>query len=505
VRRSALVLFGVALLMLPRRLAAQDHLEVLQAPQLVQCDPSPYFRMALSAVDAERKPVGISLSTGDPRKLFQVFEGDRQHPVVYVGSAGSGVTQNDYAILLLDTSGSMKAPLGTGQTRFTVARDAVRRSLANFVDGADHMAIIPFDSHSVAARIHAAEFQSTRRGVESQLDAIRPAFRKDDNTALYSAVSEALPILKARADAGFPVSLIVFTDGANDVGHPGDDRGLLGPEGLAAVRNQAATLKVPITTVGFGMSGDAKALSALREMAWPNAESYYDAASSGERLTQIFESVRRKLTDRIQILFGPVRPTRDELTGHSYQFRVRLRAGDGFIATRSEPLWDAPAVGRPVADTDCTSAETKAILETSPPGAEPADIAWKRIIILATFGAILAALWFGAPRLVWPESYIPKPTFQRPNVQLPPNVSVPPMPRPRAPNMPSMSPPPRPAPPDYGRPSAPREPTIVVPSSPSRPAVKPPPPRVAPAEPPGRGASDETLFQPPDKLPRKDR
>jgi hypothetical protein len=488
-------------LALPSTVVAQaDHLEVLQTPQLVECDTRAFFRVFVSPVDADRKPIGVALSGSDPKKLFQVSEGERPHGVIYVASSAAGGTQGTYSILLLDTSGSMNARLGPGQTRFTVAKKAVRDSLANFADGTDHMAVIPFDSHKVVARIRGAEFQSTRRGLGDQLDAISAPQR---NTAIFSAVAEALPILKERSDAGFAVSLVVFTDGKNEVNLPGDDRGLLGDEGLAIVRALAATMKIPITTVGFGVTGNVAAENVLKEIAWPNSESYYDAATSGDTLRQIFESARRKLTERIHILFGPVRSRRTELAGQSVQFRVRFRAADGFVTSRLEPLWNAPAVGVPVADTTCTTAEAKAILEFDKGDGPGRPLPWnqERLLILLIFAAILAGLWFGAPRLVWPESYIPRPTFQRPNVPLPPNVPSPSFQRPQ---MPSMSPPRAPAPPAFSRPSAPNEQTIVVPPRP-QPRSAPSPPRGAPRapEPRPRDAQDETVYRPPDKDPGK--
>ena len=73
-------------------LAQVDHLEVLQTPQLVSCDPRPFFRISVSPVDAERRPVGVSLGSGDARKLFQLSDSGRIHPVVYVGTPGSSGT-----------------------------------------------------------------------------------------------------------------------------------------------------------------------------------------------------------------------------------------------------------------------------------------------------------------------------------------------------------------------------------------------------------------------------
>jgi hypothetical protein len=500
-KREAVALCLIATLALPHPAMAQaDHLEMLAAPQLLDCDPRPYFRTMVNVVDAERKPIGIALNTGGSQSPFQVWEGTLQHPVLWVGGTEGESAQRSYSILLFDTSGSMNARLA-GQTRFTVAKAAVRRSLQGYVDGVDHMAVIPFDSRDVVARIRKADFQSTRVGVEAQLDALPPPTK--GNTAIYSSVAEALPILKARADAGFPVSLVLFSDGANDVNHPGDDPGLLGDEGLAIVKALAAKMRVPLTTVGFGVSGNARAEGNLRDLAWPNRDNYYDAATNPERVTQILQIARRKLTDRVQLLFGPVRARRDQLAGQSIQFQVRYRTADGFVTSRLEPLWDAPGVGVPVADTSCATAEARAILASGPTGTDPSSL-WKRVLILCMFGSMIAGLWFGAPRLMWPESYIPKPAYlHRPNVQLPPGVVMPPIDRPRMPNLQS-SPPQRAAPAPRRAPER-NDSTVVITPAPPRAARPQPPSAPRDANPSPRDAQEETLFRPPDRIPDKDR
>ncbi|MEQ1907750.1 MAG: vWA domain-containing protein [Vicinamibacterales bacterium] len=503
-----------------------DHLELLQPPQLVDCDTRPFFRVVLSPVDADRRPVGVSLGSGDPRPLFQVMDSGRSHRVVYVGGPESAHAAGSYTLILFDTSGSMNARMpGSGESRFTVAKAAFRRSLSTFEDGVDSIAVVPFDSRNVASRIKAASFQNTRKGVEDQLDAL-PNPLRDNNTALYSAVAAALPIMKAKADTGLPVSLVLFTDGENDVNRPGDDPGLLGPEGLKLVKDMAAEAKVPITTVGFGVTGIAAAQTSLREMAWPTPDNFYDVATSAERLTAIFESTRRKLTDRIVVLFGPVRDAREQLSGQSAQFNVKFRSGDSIVSSRAEPLWKSPGVGVPVAEATCSTAEASAILE-GVDGEAPPPRPWRRIVILLSFAAGLAALWFGAPRLVWPDSYVPRPTLSAlgvPPIEQPrvPGVEMPSAPS-YSPSTPSYSPRPRPsapapAPPRAGGPATPApqraaspaapDRTIVVPSKPSPRPQSPPPQRPRPAPPASRqdgDAGDATVFiPPPRKTPRVD-
>jgi Mg-chelatase subunit ChlD len=520
--RIAIAAGLLALLMLPATTHAQiDHLEVAEAPRLVDCsDNRPYFRVVVNAVDAERKPVTVGLTPEEAKKRFHVLEGSQEHTVQYVGlfeSGGQSASPGNYVMLLLDTSGSMNLKLpSSGETRFAAAKAAVSRTLANFVEGTDHFAVVPFDSHNVVSRIRGASFQATRRGVDEQLAAL-PAPRPNNNTALYTAIDEALPILKSRGDAGYVVMLVVFTDGENDVNHPGDDRGLLGPEGLKIVKDRAAELKVPITTVGFGVSGNATTVNALREVAWPNSDNYYNAETNAQRLETIFANTRRKLTDRIQILFGPVRPGRDNLAGQSPIFRVRLRTAQGFVSSRSEPAWEAPAVGVPVFETKCTEAELRVLIGIAggTPSPQPPPPIFYQLVILAMFSALLAGLWFGAPRFVWPEAYIPKPTFNRPASGIPevdglrpPSFSPRGGPSPVSPPRGGQSsmPPSRGGAPAMHRPPLPTDSqTIVIPPrGPARPAAPPPRGAPRPPDPPdSRATDDETIYRPIDKDPRK--
>ena len=183
--KRARVVLGLSLALgVPLTTQAQgtvDHLELLQPPQLVNCDTRPFFRVVLSPVDADRRAVGVSLGTGDPRKLFQVMDGGRSHRVVYVGGPETARAAGSYTLILFDTSGSMNARMpGSGESRFILAKAALRRSLSTFQDGVDSIAVVPFDSHNVVSRIKAASFQDTRKGVESQLDALPNPLSNND-------------------------------------------------------------------------------------------------------------------------------------------------------------------------------------------------------------------------------------------------------------------------------------------------------------------------------------
>src|SRR5262249_6191851 len=128
-----------------------DHLEFAAAPQLVQCDHHPAFRVTLNAVSATRQPVGVPMTEEQAKANFTIEQGATTAPPFYVKllDSGDAAPQATYFMLLLDTSGSMNELVSPGRTRFDAAKDAVRRSVAKMNEGVDHIAIVPFDSHQV--------------------------------------------------------------------------------------------------------------------------------------------------------------------------------------------------------------------------------------------------------------------------------------------------------------------------------------------------------------------
>ena len=66
------------------------------------------------------------------------------------------------ALILLDISGSMNLRLASGQTRFEAAKASIAQFLADFQDGVDRVAVVPFESHHVEAGVRGAVFANAR-------------------------------------------------------------------------------------------------------------------------------------------------------------------------------------------------------------------------------------------------------------------------------------------------------------------------------------------------------
>ena len=91
------------------------------------------------------------------------------------------------------------------------------------------------------------------------------------------------------------VLLVVFTDGENDVAHPGDDAGLLaGNDGLEQVLQKARrkASQLPLTIITVGLEGRRTFnQEALRRLAFPaDANTYYRAQNRSD-LQRAFGSI----------------------------------------------------------------------------------------------------------------------------------------------------------------------------------------------------------------------
>ena len=193
-----------------------------------------------------------------------------------------------------------------------------------------------------------------------------------------------------------------------------------------------------------------------------------------------------------------------------------MRTPAGAMSAQS-PRYEPPVLGLPTWDGSLTATERLAYLkwmqELRDRGAQPIGglPSWlMRLIVLATFALTLAVLWFGVPRLIWPERYVPRPSFQVPTAPAR-GPARPPAGRPatqkgvtitgravshqRGGSPPTVTP-------SRIRDSGGAEPAPPA-GPPARPRGAPPaaPPRPA-REPFVRGAGDATVFVPPNQNPR---
>lgn len=476
---------------------ALDNFELGGRPQLINCDEQPCIRIEVNALDRFGESVPLGISAEQARRNFRVAADDlycKPEECVFHASYNDGDAGHSYSLLLLDISGSMRSLAGRA-TRFETARAAVRRYISNVRPGKDFVAIAPFESHRVIERIEDAPFLDDPEGLKERLAGL--PFPAKGNTALYQAIVTGLRRLQQkRKEAGSQVSMIVLTDGKNDVQpQNGDDTGL--ESDLRRVLDLEREMGIEVTTIGFGARGQANFdETALRKLAYPSEGHYYYAADSA-RLNEVFDAAWRKLTNRIQIAFGPVRERKNELSGRDLAFSLRFTTREGRVVESRSPqpgsgwdgvamVWHAAAFDPAFEDT-MNQAEQKDYLRLHPMGN---GVWWKilrwRLTILLIFGAILFFFWFVLPRVIWPARYAGTPALAgasvgRPSLSAPswsgpavrgPSVSGPSVSGPSV-RGPSVSPPrfsaPVVQPPRYAGPSAavPRTPSASNPANPS--------------------------------------
>ncbi len=510
VRLRALAFAIVATIAAAGAAAAQTtRLEFAGKPRLVDCDGETCFRIDVRAVDAQGQSVSL-----DDKSRFSVTLNDTDLEIIQQQAVSRGVSRapvHRSFFILFDTSGSMNERLRGGDTKFAIARRQLERLADTLQEGVDQIAIAPFDSQHVIERIRAADFQSTRAGVRRQIAKLQP--NQHGNTALFSAVYEALKILQPRVREDSQMSLVVFTDGQNDVNHRLDDPGMLtGEQGLRAVTDLAQEVGITIYTIGYGMPGatsfDEAALQALK---YPTTASNYFNARDEVRLRQIFDAIVRRAATGVRLLVTKLPQRREQLSGQSLVFHV----SNGRLSGDS-PAWQGNPLMTPPFEGALTPDERKAwiLYKTRPTAEGDRPAPWPpyliRLLVLLIYSAALAGLWFGLPRLIWPERYIPKPAFRAPSAARPPQ---------RPPARPGPSPArPQPARPEVTiaspRPQAARPAAAGVgagrPGERPSPGGPPPPrpPSVPSAAPRGREpwnapreANDATVFIPPSKKP----
>lgn len=295
-------------------------------------------------------------------------------------SSGTGENR---VLVLVDVSGSMRN-LGIGTAKLVVGN--FLRTLDSLPAGSVRVAIAPFGSVNVAARIAAAQF-TTPDSARYAIDGLPNPDR--ENTGLYSAVVAGVERLSRElAETGEGLgALVVLTDGDNDVGRSGDDAGLLaGASGLARAAQAVDGSAAFTTIVGIG-NLNAQALTTL---AGPRGRAYLTSLDAYE-LARPLAEVRDLFATSWELLF-PLSVAREGLG----RGPATLVPSVGFVAGAA--LWRPPVIALPAFVGVASSA-----LVPEGVGAAPVGFVLDRRWPLALMaGVLLFLLWFVAPRLLWP-------------------------------------------------------------------------------------------------------
>jgi Mg-chelatase subunit ChlD len=421
-RKSLTLWIGLSLLCLSGCQAekARDVLpaERVELLTLDQNDPRPYFHAELKFAVADN--VKLPGRSEDLQKRIKVREAGslfaREGRDFIPFKASNRSTEGKLDMMMLfDLSGSMTTNNLGSRSRLDAAKEAARVLIDKFRPG-DRIAIAPFESHNVRAQIDNAVFAETDRDVEAQIDRLQA--RRDGNTALYSATIFALDRLQRIKKTDRQYMLVVLTDGKNDL-RPGDDpETLQRKDTLDDVIKRLNETNIQTFTIGVGAGVDA---AALREMVFPreNKEQYSNAADT-QTLAKFLAGAKQSLTRQIGILFFTRRRNYHELK--TLNFKVQVETLDGKILQGFIP-WDCRAAAGCAPDKTMELEDMRLVTDRAdapqPPAPQWKDALWLLIRFAAAL-AILAGLWWGVPKIVWPATPLPQIPVRR-GMKLPPS------------------------------------------------------------------------------------
>lgn len=392
--------------------AQSASLDFLSKPRLIECQPEsadPCFRLQFGFVDESGNPVNVQLpSPGQLASHVEVqVEGQTIKPFYAEATRGSSVQAKrpQVTLLLFDISGSMLTNDLAGQSRFDAAKGAAAEYLKNFSDGQDRVAIVPFASRDVEKIIAAAHFVDTRTEAQAELDAL-PKPEPRNNTALFTAVRAAVQTLQqqARTDAEQP-RLILLTDGTNDVRpQAGDDQGLLtGQSGLAAAAAAVQQSGVDVLPIGLGDRQSIDEVAMTRLGTRPPLITFdLDTLHKAFQLRQLPQDGSLMVAIQAPENLG----SRTLLAGRVIHFRAKVTLSDGSVLVENrQALWVAPPVATPSFEATATDSEQRAFLANARLDHGSLLLFLRPFFVFAALAALLAVLWFGLPRLLWPDRY----------------------------------------------------------------------------------------------------
>jgi hypothetical protein len=363
-------------------------------------EPSLHFVRCAAERDAACLSVMTTLQPGEAARYAAAdLRGDGARWTAALGTAeleGAAVTVPTHTslplriLVLVDLSGSMA---GSG---LEVTRSALRSFLFDVPDSV-RVAIAPFQSRAVEPGIRDVKFVS-RDSAFSLLTALPVP---GGNTALYSAAAVGAERLAAEVAAAGPGAwggLLLITDGANDVGNPGDDPGLLaGPEGRRIATETLGRSGIHAWLIGIGANVSAGELTAL---GGPGATSLLVGTDPLE-LARAFAAVQGWLfTERAFVFVLPAGGL-TQLAGRESVFELRFRAGEGQpaevvrTAAYRPPLFALPEIVRGSGVATLSQNQLASL-----PDAQTAfDRRWPMLLF---FAALWLMLWVAVPRVLWP-------------------------------------------------------------------------------------------------------
>jgi hypothetical protein len=192
-------------------------------------------------------------------------------------------------LAVVDTSGSMDDPMPDGQKRVEVARDG---ALAG-------MSLMP-DSTSVGLWTFADQWHelvplgplggkaagAPQRQALQQAAASLPS-RVGGSTALYDTVLQAYQVLRDGFDASKVNSLVLITDGRNEI-DGGTDLNTM----LARLHAEADATK-PVQIIGIGLGPDAD-IGVLQQLAAATGGKAYQALNGADFRSVLFDALSRR-------------------------------------------------------------------------------------------------------------------------------------------------------------------------------------------------------------------
>ena len=148
----------------------------------------------MNLVDAKGAPYGVQLPPADRlASQMTVQIGDQQVKPFYASASGETAARvrGRAALVIVDISGSMNHKMASGETRFEAAKRAIGVFLENFEEGADRVAVVPFEGRQVEERISHAVFARTKAEAQAQIEALplpRPATTRRSTRRWSSAL-----------------------------------------------------------------------------------------------------------------------------------------------------------------------------------------------------------------------------------------------------------------------------------------------------------------------------